>query len=153
PALKYTGTRIAATLGSLGRAVSASRERHRARNLLVVIQVAIALVLLVSAGLMIRTFESIRTAEPGFTEPEQLQIIRVFVSAALAADPEQTTRVENDIQDALAAIPGVTSAAFSSAMPMEGFGSNLGVVNSGAIVTNDARDAAADNPPLRLFKY
>ncbi len=67
PALKYTGTRIAATLGSLGRAVSASRERHRARNMLVVIQLAIALVLLVSAGLMIRTFESIRTAEPGFT--------------------------------------------------------------------------------------
>ena len=153
PALKYTGAQITATLGSLGRAVSASRERHRARNVLVVIQVAIALVLLVSAGLMIRTFESIRTAEPGFTEPEHLQILRVFVSAALGADPEQTTRVENDIQNALAAIPGVTSAAFASAMPMEGFGSNLGVVNSGAIVTSDAREAAADNPPLRLFKY
>ena len=46
--------------------------------------------------------------------------------------------MENDIQDALASIPGVTSAAFASAMPMEGFGSNLGVVNSGAIVTSDA---------------
>jgi len=153
PALKYTGTRIAATLGSLGRAVSASRERQRARNVLVVIQLALALVLLVGAGLMIRTFESIRTAEPGFTEPEQLEIIRLFVAGAMVADPTQTTRVENDIQDALAAIPGVTSAAFASAMPMEGFGSNLGVVNSGAIVTSDARDAAADNPPLRLFKY
>jgi predicted permease len=153
PALKYTGTRIAATLGSLGRAVSASRERHRARNVLVVIQLAIALVLLVSAGLMIRTFESMRSAEPGFTEPEHLQIIRLFVAGAFVADPEQTTRVENDIQDALAAIPGVTSAAFGSAMPMEEFGSNLGVVNSGAVVANDAPDAAADHPPLRLFKY
>ena len=153
PALKYTGTRIAATLGSLGRAVSTSRERHRARNVLVVIQVAIALVLLVSAGLMIRTFESIRTAEPGFTEPEHLAIIRVFVASALVAEPVQTTRMENDIQDALAAIPGVTSAAFASAMPMEGFGSNLGVVNSGAVVTSDALGTAPDNPPLRLFKY
>jgi predicted permease len=153
PALKYTGTRIAATLGSLGRAVSSSRERHRARNVLVVVQLALAIVLLVSAGLMIRTFESIRTAEPGFTQPEQLQIVRVFVAGAMVAEPEQTTRVENDIQDALASIPGVTSAAFASAMPMEGFGSNLGVVNSGAVVTSDARDAAADNPPLRLFKY
>jgi predicted permease len=153
PALRYTGRRISATLGSLGRAVSSSRERHRARNVLVVVQLALALVLLVSAGLMIRTFESIRTAEPGFTEPEQLQILRVFVAGGFVADPVQTTRMENDIQDALTAIPGVTSAAFASAMPMEGFGSNLGVVNSGAVVSNDARDAAADNPPLRLFKY
>jgi predicted permease len=153
PALKYTGTRIAATLSSLGRAVSASRERNRARNVLVVIQLALALVLLVSAGLMIRTFESIRTAEPGFADPEQLEIFRVFVAGPFAANPEQTTRVENDIQDALAAIPGVTSAAFASAMPMEGFGSNLGVVNSGAVVTNDAPDLGEDNPPLRLFKY
>jgi len=153
PALKYTGTRSAATLASLGRAVSASRERRRARDVLVVIQLAIALVLLVSAGLMIRTFESIRTAEPGFTEPEHLQILRLFVAGAMVADPVQTTQVENDIQDALAAIPGVTSAAFVSAMPMEGFGSNLGVVNSGAIFTSDQRDATADNPPLRLFKY
>ena len=153
PALKYTGTRIAATLGNLGRAVSASRERHRARNTLVVIQLALALVLLVSAGLMIRTFESMRTSEPGFTQPEQLQIFRLFVSAGSVADPVQTTRMENDIQDALASIPGVTSAAFGSAMPMEEFGSNLGVVNSGAVVTSDAPGAASDHPPLRLFKY
>jgi predicted permease len=153
PALRYTGTRIAATLGSLGRAVSASRERHRARNVLVVVQLAIALVLLVSAGLMIRTFESMRTAEPGFTEPEHLQIFRVFVAGAFVPDPEQTTRMHNDIQDALAAIPGVTSAAFAGALPMEGFGSNLGVVNSGAIVTSDAPDSGVDNPPLRSFRY
>jgi predicted permease len=61
--------------------------------------------------------------------------------------------MENDIQDALASVPGVTSAAFGSAMPMEGFGSNLGVVNSGAVVTSDAPGAASDPPPLRLFKY
>ena len=59
-----------------------SRERHRARSVLVVVQVAIALVLLVSAGLMIRTFESIRTVEPGFTEPEHLQIMRIFFAAS-----------------------------------------------------------------------
>jgi putative ABC transport system permease protein len=153
PALKYTGARIAATLSSLGRAVSASRERHRARNILVVTQLALALVLLVSAGLMIRTFESMRAAEPGFTQPERLQTFRLFITSASVADPVQTTRMENDIQDALAAIPGVTSAAFTSAMPMEAFGPNLGVVNSGAIVTSDAPDTAADNAPLRAFKY
>ena len=55
--------------------------------MLVVIQLAIALVLLVSAGLMIRTFESMRTAEPGFTEPEQLQIFRIFVAGSVRRGP------------------------------------------------------------------
>jgi predicted permease len=118
-----------------------------------VIQLALALVLLVSAGLMIRSFQSMRTAEPGFTQPEQLQIFRVFVAGRFVADPVQTARLQNDIQDALSSIPGVTSAAFASAMPMEGFGSNLGVVNSGAVVTSDTPDAVVGNPPVRLFKY
>ena len=69
PALKYTGPRISAALASIGRTASVSRERHRVRSALVVVQVAIALVLLVSAGLMIRTFQSIRTVEPDSRNP------------------------------------------------------------------------------------
>jgi len=152
PALKYTGPRIWATLGSIGRTASVSRERHRVRSALVVIQVAIALVLLVSAGLMIRTFESLRTVAPGFTEPEHLQIMRIFFGGPSVADPERLTRMQNDIQDTLSSIPGATSAAFGSAMPMEGYGLNLGVVNFGAVLTDDRTDTS-DRPPSRLFKY
>jgi hypothetical protein len=75
PALKYAGPRISASLHSAGRTVSASRERHRTRNILVVVQVAMALVLLVSAGLMIRTFEALHNVAPGFTLPEHLQTL------------------------------------------------------------------------------
>ena len=153
PALKYTGTRISVALSTIGRTASVSRERHRVRSVLVVVQVAIALVLLVSAGLMIRTFESLRTVEPGFTEPEHLQIMRIFIGASVVPDAKRLTRMQNDIQDALSSIPGVTSAAFGSAMPMEGYGSNLGVANSGVIRTDDRADAGTDNPPPRLFKY
>jgi predicted permease len=153
PALKYTGTRISAALGSIGRTASVSRDRHRVRSALVVVQVAIALVLLVSAGLMIRTFESLRTVEAGFTTPEHLQILRIFFSGSLVPDAERVTRMQNDIQDKLSSIPGVTSAAFGSAMPMEGFGSNLGVMNLGAIRTNDRADPESDTPAVRLFKY
>jgi predicted permease len=153
PALKYTGPRMSAALSSIGRTASASRERHRARSVLVVVQVAIALVLLISAGLMIRTFQSIRTVEPGFIHPEHLQMMRIFVSAALVPDAERLTRLQNDIQNALSSIPGVTSAAFGSAMPMEGFGLNLGVVNFGVVRTEDRPDTGSDNPPSRLFKY
>ena len=153
PALKYTGPRMTATLGGFGRSASVSRERHRVRNVLVVAQVAIALVLLVSAGLMIRTFQSIRTVDPGFTQPERLQILRLFVTGPIVPDAERTTRMEEAIQDKLSSIPGVTSAAFGSAMPLEGYGPNLGVMNFGAIRTDDQRDSGPDSPPVRLFKY
>jgi predicted permease len=153
PALKYTGPRISATLASIGRNASVSRERTRVRSVLVVVQLAIALVLLVSAGLMIRTFESMRTVDPGFTQPERLQILRIFIAASHAPDSERVTRLQNDIQDKLSSIPGVTSAAFGSAMPMEGFGQNLGVLNSGVVRADDRADPGSDSPPLRSFKY
>jgi putative ABC transport system permease protein len=155
PALKYTGPQIAAALGSIGRAASVSRDRHRARNVLVVVQVALALVLLVSAGLMIRTFESLRTVEPGFTDPDHLQVMRLFISAAHEQDAERASRLENAIQDKLSSIPGVTSAAFGSAMPLEAYGPNLGVVNSGPVVAEDRteQDQRSSAPPQRLFKY
>ena len=153
PALRYSGPRISAALGSIGRASTASPTRHRVRNVLVVVQVAIALVLLVSAGLMIRTFQSIRTGEPGFAQPEHLQMLRLFISGGAVPDAERATRMENAIQDKLSSIPGVTSAAFGSAMPMEGLGANLGVLNFGSILTEDRPDAGSDTPPVRLFKY
>ena len=66
PAFKYAGPRISAALQSAGRTASASRDRLRARNILVVAQIAIALVLLVSAGLMIRSFQKLHGVNPGF---------------------------------------------------------------------------------------
>ncbi len=50
-----------------GRALSQSRQQHRARNVLVVVQVALALVLLICSGLMIRTFRALMHVPPGFT--------------------------------------------------------------------------------------
>jgi len=61
--------------------------------------------------------------------------------------------MQYDAQDKLSSIPGVTSAPFGSAMPMEGFGPNLGVVNFGAIRTDDRNDSESDTPPVRVFKY
>ncbi|HET9833553.1 MAG TPA: ABC transporter permease, partial [Vicinamibacterales bacterium] len=151
PALKHTGPRISAALASIGRTTSVSRERHRVRSVLVVVQVAIALVLLISAGLMIRTFQSLRTVEPGFTQSERLQITRIYFSATLVPDAERLTRMQNDIQDKLSSIPGVISAAFVSAMPMEGAG--FGGADRSVVRADDRPDPASDTPPLRLFKY
>jgi predicted permease len=148
PALKYAGLRISVALQSVGRTSSVSRERHRARNLLVVAQVAMALVLMVSAGLMIRTFQALQTVEPGFTHAEHLQTMRISIPDSLVAEPEQVTRIQNSIVDKLAAIPGVTSAGFASEMPMEGIDPNWD-----NIFAEGKTYAPNEIPPLRFFKY
>lgn len=107
PALKYAGPHTSLALRSAGRTISVSRERHRARNMLVVGQVAMALVLLVSAGLMIRTFQALRTVDPGFTDAQHLQVMRISIPGSLVAEPLQVARTQNEILDKLAAMPGV----------------------------------------------
>ena len=73
PVLKYAGPRVATALRGVGRTFSQGRERHRARNTLVVVQMALALVLLISSGLMIRTFQHLRNVHAGFTHPEEIR--------------------------------------------------------------------------------
>ena len=58
-----------------GRSASAGRSQHRSQNALVVVQVALALVLLISSGLMIRTFQNMRNVQPGFTDPATIQSV------------------------------------------------------------------------------
>jgi predicted permease len=148
PAFKYAGTKISLVLRSAGRTASASRERHGVRNLLVATQVALALILLVSAGLMIRTFQSLRNIAPGFTHAEHLQIMRISIPPALVAQSQQVTRIQNNISDKLAAIPGVTSVGFASEMPMEGLETGWDI-----IIPEGRPDATEENQPLRMFKY
>ncbi len=119
PVLKYAVPRVATTLRGIGRTFSEGRERHRARNILVVVQVALAIVLLISSGLMIRTFQQLHSVRPGFTHPEEIQIVHSMVPAAIRNDPERVMRMQQEIVDRLAAIPGVTSVAFGGAAPLE----------------------------------
>ncbi|MGH9718909.1 MAG: FtsX-like permease family protein, partial [Bryobacteraceae bacterium] len=91
----------------------------RAQNTLVVTQVALALVLLVASGLMIRTFVALRAVTPGFTQPERIQTVRIAIPAALTPEPERVIRMQAQILERLAAIPGVTAAGFASGLPME----------------------------------
>jgi predicted permease len=148
PALKYGRRGATLALQSAGRTISVSRERHRARSLLVIGQMAMAAVLVVSAGLMIRTFEALRTVDPGFTDAQHLQVMRISIPDSLVAEPERATRIQNAIADKLEAIPGVTSAGFVSEMPMEGFDSDWD-----AIYAEDKTYSDGEIPPLRLYKH
>jgi predicted permease len=91
----------------------------RAQNALVVTQVALAFVLLVASGLMIRSFFALRAVTPGFTHPEWIQTVRIAIPEALTSDTERVLRMQSEILSRLSAIPGVTAAGFASGLPME----------------------------------
>lgn len=147
PGWRYAGSRISVALRGGGRTVSQSRERHRARNILVVVQVALAMVLLVGSGLMIRTFQMLSNIEPGFAGAEQIQIIRTSFPASQIREPERVIRMQNDITDRLAAISGVTSVAFASGMPLEGARQP-----SDAICVENKPPSNSEISPARTFK-
>lgn len=148
PALKYAGARQLLALNSnSGRSASVSRERLRGRFVLVVTQVAMALVLLVSAVLMIRTFAALHAVDPGFSDPQHLQTLRTSIPATLVSDPVQVVHLQQTILDKLAAVPGVTSAGMVYAVPMQGIGHNWDdVYFQGRVYPNN-------EPPMRLYSY
>jgi predicted permease len=147
PALKYAGARVRNVFSGAARTASAGRDRQRARKTLVVAQVAMALVLLVSAVLMIRTFWRLRNVDPGFSDARHLQTLRISVPDSLVSDQVAVTHLQNAIADKLAAIPGVTSVGFAEAVPMEGIDPMWDEIRFEGVSDNH------DHPPLRLFNY
>ncbi len=115
PALKYSGLRVATGMRDNSRTSSQGRERHRARNSLVVIQVGLAFVLLICSGLMIRTFRVLSRVDPGFSDPATVQTFRINIPEAAVPEPEAVTRMQHAIQEKIAAIPGVSSVALTYA--------------------------------------
>ncbi len=148
PAIKYAGPHLASSLRGGGRTMSHGRERHRARNVLVVAQVGLALVLLIGSGLMIRTFQALRSVQPGFTHPEQVQLMRISIPDTQVKEPERVMRMENEMMDKLAALPGVTSASFANSAPLEGFGGE-----NDLFYAKDKTYSPGQIPPIRAFRF
>ena len=100
PTLKLTSSTT--TLRAV-RGATATRERHRARNTLVVAQVALALVLIVCSGLMMRTFAALNNVDPGFERPSDIQIARIAITPAISTEPVRYTQIQRQILDRIAA--------------------------------------------------
>ena len=149
PVLKYSGISMFTGLREGGRSGTQSRERQRARKILVVIQVALALVLLICSGLMIRTFRALANVSPGFTDPASLEKFRIYIPETTIpeTDKEHVLRAEQAIADKLAAIPNVSSVAFSTEIPMDGHDSN------DPIFAQDRTYREGELPPIRRFIF
>jgi len=147
PVIKYATPRVAAALRAGGRTLSQSRERHRARNTLVVSQTALAVVLLIGSGLMIRTFQALRQVRPGFTGAGQLQTMRIFIPEAQVKEPELVVRKFQEISQKLSAIPGVSSVAVANSVPTDQNNS------TDLLYAEDQSYREGQLPPLRRFKF
>ncbi len=147
PVIKYSGVQINTGLREGGRALSQSRERHRARKVLVIVQVALALVLLICSGLMIRTFQALANVSPGFADPGTLQKFRIYIPESSVPENQKVNvvHIEQAIADKLAAIPNVSSVAFSSHIPMDGNSSN------DVLFAQDRTYRDNEIPPIRRF--
>ncbi|HYZ84837.1 MAG TPA: ABC transporter permease [Bryobacteraceae bacterium] len=118
PVTKYAGGRLAQTMRSGGRSLSAGRERNLARNGLTAVQVALALVLLIGSGLMIRTFQSLRDVQPGFRNPEALQTLRISIPRTAYKTDAELLRLHQAVAERLATVNGVSEASLVGGLPM-----------------------------------
>lgn len=143
PVWKNGGVQVIAALRAGGRNASSSRERNMARNSLTAVQVALALVLLIGSGLMIRTFYSMRGVHPGFNHPEALQTLRISIPSG-SSDAEMLVK-QHSLADRLGSLPGVSAVGLTSSLPMTGSGSQ------DPIYASDHTYGANQIPPLRRF--
>ncbi len=142
-ALKHALQRNAPFPGA-ARGSSASREQSATRNTLVIAQVALAVVLVVSAALMVRTVQALRDVDAGLADPATIQTARVWIPAHVSTDAEQITRIEHEVLDRIAALPGVRAAGFASHIPMD-------PGNNGATMVEGQTPAPGDTPPSRRW--
>jgi len=147
PVFKYAGVRLNTGIREGGRALSQSREQHRVRNVLVVVQVALALVLLICSGLMIRTFRAMSHVNPGFDSTASVQSFRIYVPPSDVKEPERVLRMDDEIRQKLMALPGVSSVAISSVIPMDGNDSN------DVVYAQDHNYREGELPKLRRFQF
>jgi predicted permease len=119
PALQATRPDLEGVLRESGRSGSGSRRQTRARNVLVICQVALALVLLIGAGLLLRSFDRLRSVDLG-VQAANVMTFEVHLPFGRYADPERRAQFHRDFQSRIATLPGVRAVAAISRLPVTG---------------------------------
>ena len=117
PALELSKPDLNAVLRDEGRGNTGTRSRNYARNLLVVSQVALSMVLLVGSGLLIRSFVRLQTVSLGF-DPRNVLTMRIALPRTRYATPQQMIAFYEQVLNEARSLPGVQTAAISSALPL-----------------------------------
>ena len=124
PAIQATQQPIRESLNEEGRSGSASARHRRIRSSLVVAEIAVALVLLVGAGLLLRSFAALTRVSPGF-KPEKLLVVNLPLSPLKYRDSVSRTAAVERIVSRTRALPAVQSASVTTMLPMAGAGATI----------------------------
>jgi putative ABC transport system permease protein len=124
PALQATGKESAESLKEGGRSNTSGRGKLLARNLFVGAQVAVAFVLLVGAGLLVRSFQRLMSVETGF---ESQGLIAAYLPLPMERNPDAATLTlyVDRILDEVRATPGIREAAVTTGLPLRGWGDGM----------------------------
>jgi len=123
PAFRLSPRHLFGALREGGRGGTGSWERQRTRSVLVVAQIAMALILLTGSGLMVRTFLAMLSVEPGYRDPRQILTATLSLPANTAPDAESAWRVFDRLVEAVRQVPGVEAASLGYSVPMAWAGS------------------------------
>ena len=117
PALQLAGVDLNSTLREEGRGASSSAARVKARDALVVGQIGLSLVLLIGAGLFVRSFVRLLAVDPGF-ESRNVLTMNLTLSTLKYGKPAQQLAFFDEVLRGVETVPGVRSAAISAAQPL-----------------------------------
>jgi predicted permease len=141
PAAQVTKPRLVRALNEGGHGTTPGGAGRRMRSALVVAEIALAFVLLVASGLLMRSFFKLLDVDPGFDATNVLTA-SVPIDRNQHPDPDELNAYLDAIRAALDAVPGVRATAFTSALPLQGWG--YGVPYS--IGDREATDSANRRP-------
>ncbi|HSG48453.1 MAG TPA: FtsX-like permease family protein, partial [Longimicrobiales bacterium] len=144
PLLRFAGGALAGILRDGGRTNTEGAERHRTRNALVASQLALALVLLVGSGLMLRSFQQLRSVDPGI---DPTDVLTVGMSLGEGVERGQAALFYQQVADEVAALPGVASVGLSTFVPIGG-----GNSNGGSFYIEDQPREEGTLPPVAMYK-
>jgi putative ABC transport system permease protein len=119
PAWQASQPRVQETLKDGGRSSTAGAAQHRLRGLLVMAETALALVLLVGAGLMMKSMYRLLQVDPGF-RPERVLTVEINLRTAQYSQAETTRNFWRQVLDKVRALPGVDTAALGTVLPLSG---------------------------------
>jgi putative ABC transport system permease protein len=139
PALRASAPDLLTTLKESVRTTS-GLATGRLRSALVVAEVALALVLLVGAGLMVRSFSRLMAVDPGFN-PERVVTARLTLPDTRYPERASWTAFHRRLLERVAAVPGIDSVGLNSAVPLEGGGAEAPVIKEGDAMPTPDRPA------------
>jgi putative ABC transport system permease protein len=144
PALRISGTNLNPALVETARGGTAGRSGRLIGNLLVIVEVALAVVVLIASGLLIRSFAKLRSADPGF-HAQGVLTFRLPSSVGRAA-PDRRIAFFKETLDRMAALPGIRAVGVIDSLPLRGLG-------SGSEFTVEGRPASPDQRPVGLVRF